>query len=87
MSSFEEVIAYKFNRDNFDNILFSIEECSVDDVVLENSETFEDGVRYGWPGDWNRSIRSSIDYLRASSAKAFEISSSLGCPAGLSLKR
>jgi hypothetical protein len=75
---FEGVLAYYFENDNFGSILFSIKEVPVLQLVEDDRSLFEEGVRFGWPGPWNVSPESSIQYIQSEGGKAFEIFSSYG---------
>ena len=75
---FEGVITYKFQGDNFGNILFGIEEVSVSKIIEENRVLFEDGSKYAWPGPWNDSFRACLAYVQSKPVKGYEISSSYG---------
>jgi len=75
---FEGVLAYRFENDNFGNILFSVEEVPVAQLVAGWRSLFEEGSKYAWPGPWNESPEASIDYFQSKGAKAFELSSSYG---------
>jgi len=75
---FEGVLAYHLENDNFGNILFGVEEVSVPGLVAGNAQLFEEGSQYAWPGPWNDSPESSVQYLESRAARAFEISSSYG---------
>ncbi|HTO70379.1 MAG TPA: hypothetical protein VMR31_11010 [Myxococcota bacterium] len=75
---FEGVLAYHFENDNFGNILFSIEEVPVAQLVAGCRSLFEEGSKFAWPGPWNESPESSLDHIRSCGGKAFELSSSYG---------
>jgi len=75
---FESVLAYRFERDDFGNILFGIDEVGVRELVEENRVLFESESKYAWPGFWNTSPESSIEYFESKGARAFVISASLG---------
>jgi hypothetical protein len=75
---FEGVLAYRFENDNFGNILFGVEELPVSQLVASHRSLFEEGVKYAWPGPWNTSPEASVQHFESEGAKAFEISSSYG---------
>jgi hypothetical protein len=75
---FDGVLAYRFENDNFGNIIQGIEETSLSQLLSDNRNVFEDGKKYGWPGVWNESPEASLYYFESNRAKAFEISSSFG---------
>jgi hypothetical protein len=75
---FEGVLAYHFENDNFGNILFSVGEVPVQQLVDDNRHLFDKGSKYAWPGPWNESCEASVQYFESQRAKAFEISSSYG---------
>jgi hypothetical protein len=72
---FEGVLAYRFADDNFQTVLFGIEEFDVERLVDEEREAFERGRKYGWPGPWNESAAACVAHFKANGAKAYEISS------------
>src|SRR5262245_10364617 len=72
------VHAYRFENDNFGNIILNIEEVPLSNLLVENADTFERGMKYAWPGVWNQSFEASLHHLESQRAKAFEISSSFG---------
>ena len=77
---FSGVVAYSFTNDTLElgTILFGIDEVSAATLVADNEEMFESGRRFGWPGDWNRSVQEAQEHLQSASIKGFEISASLG---------
>ncbi|MBC7529620.1 MAG: hypothetical protein H7308_18995 [Chthonomonadaceae bacterium] len=75
---FSGVIAYHFQQDSFGTIIFDIEETDVAQLYAENRERFESGRNYGWPGGWNKSEETILDYLVSSGIKGFALSSSCG---------
>jgi len=75
---FEGVFAYRFEHDNFGNILFGVEELPVARLVACYRGLFEEGSKNAWPGPWNESTEACIEHLHSKGAKAFQISSSYG---------
>jgi hypothetical protein len=75
---FEGVLAYYFENDNFENILFAVEEVPLPQLVRADRALFEEGSKYAWPGSWNTSPEAAIQYFETEGARAFEISSSYG---------
>jgi hypothetical protein len=75
---FEGVLAYHFEGDNFDNIIFSVEESSLSKLMSENRELFIRGRDYHWPGSWNESPEAALHYFESEGGRAFAISSSYG---------
>jgi len=75
---FRGVEAYHLHGDNFQNIVFDITETSVEDILTEDSERFEEGRNYGWPGMWNDSETAMRAYLLERGVRGFSISSSFG---------
>jgi hypothetical protein len=75
---FEGVLAHHFEGDDFKTILSDLEEVPVASIVEQHRPRFERGVRYGWPGMWNKSPESAVAYFEAEKAKAFELQSSCG---------
>jgi hypothetical protein len=75
---FDGVLAYFLENDNFSNVLFSIAEVPLTQLLHEQRELFENGTRFAWPGPWNTSSQAASDYLGKHSGRAFVISSSFG---------
>ena len=75
---FEGVLAYYFEGDDFDTILFDVEEIALEQLVDENRVRFEGGQKYCWPGTWNKSPEASLHHFQSKGAKAFAITSSCG---------
>jgi hypothetical protein len=75
---FEGVIAYKFQGDNFGNILFGIDEVPVSEIVEKDRVLFEEGSKYAWPGPWNHSLRACLGHFQSKVVKGWEISSTYG---------
>src|SRR5688572_30857863 len=60
---FERVVAYHFEGDCLQNIVFGIEQVSVDQIVGDGSEFAERHRQYGWPRDWNEPRNHSRNSL------------------------
>ena len=75
---FNEVIAYKFEGDNFANVLTSLTEASLDELVRENAALFAENQKYSWPGPWNESTDSVLRHCESLGAKAFFLRSAYG---------
>ncbi len=75
---FDGVIGYHFERDNFQTIIFDIDETDVEVIYAEDRELFETGRKFCWPGPWNKSDESVLTYLIENEIKGFYLSSSLG---------
>ena|SRR5688572_13917193 len=75
---FERVVAYHFEGDCLQNIVFGIEQVSVDQIVGDGSEFAERHRQYGWPRDWNEPRESFAQFLVRVGAKVFELHCSYG---------
>lgn len=75
---FHGVVAYHFEGDCLQNIVFGIEEVPVEQVVGDGSEFEERHRRHGWPRDWNQPRESFAEFLARVGAKLFEIHCSYG---------
>lgn len=75
---FTDVVGFHFNGDPFYTILFDIYEVPVESIYIEEREKFVAGRMYGWPGHWNRSDESVLDYVVANEIKGFAIASAIG---------
>ena len=75
---FTGVIGYHFEQDNFQTIIFGIDETEVEAIYAEDRKLFEYGRKYCWPGAWNTSDEAVLTYLIENEIKGFSLSSSLG---------
>ena len=75
---FSGVVGYYFERDNFQTIIFDIEEMDVEVIYTNHRELFEEGRKYCWPGAWNTSDEAVITYLLENEIQGYYLSSSLG---------
>lgn len=75
---FTGVVAYRFGLDNFGTIIFDVYETNLESIYTDNRELFEYGRKYCWPGTWNASDESVLDYLIANEIKGYQISSAIG---------
>ena len=76
---FRGVEGYFFYHDNLETIIFDVVEISVDRILEEDRERFEDGWRFNWPGRWNtESAAGRKEYLTKQGVRGFDISSSYG---------
>ena len=75
---FNEVVAYKFEGDNFANVLLSLTEASLDELVRENAALFAENQKYCWPRPWNASTDSVLKHCESLGAKAFNLGSAYG---------
>jgi hypothetical protein len=75
---FEEVLAYDFENDLFDTIIFDVKEADLSALLKEKAAMFEDGWRYGWPQGWEKEKEEIEVFVRRLEMRAFELSSSYG---------
>ena len=75
---FSGVACYYFECDNFQNIIFGIDEVNAETIYIEYQTMFEDGRKYGWPGTWSGTDETVLDYLIENQIKGFKLSASLG---------
>jgi hypothetical protein len=75
---FYDVEAYCLFRDNMSNILNAVTELDLSEILEKYSAEFESGAKYAWPGFWNKSPQSCLEYLRNRQCKGWEILSSIG---------
>ena len=69
---FEGVIAYSL-RDGLDGCLFDIEEDTLDRILEEHADEFRWGLRYGWPGSWNKGPEAVRKHVATSGAHVWRI--------------
>ena len=74
---FSEVVAYHFEGDNCQTILFDILQASPEEIYLSHREVFERKKNYAWPFDYNTE-QELLKKLNDKSIKGFLISSSYG---------
>jgi len=70
-------VAYHFEHDDFQTILFDIVEASLEDIHDEYEPFFSEGRSYLWPLD-HGSKESLLRLMREQEIRAFDIQSSLG---------
>ncbi len=75
---FTEVVAYHFEADNFNTILFDIKEVTVEAVYAAYRDLFVSKKNYGWPAITYQSEAELLDKLREEGIKGFAIASSYG---------
>jgi len=75
---FSGVVAYHFECDNFNNILFGVEEVSLEAIYDQYSEMFERLRKHGWPLLSCDTKEIMLQNLHQQEIKAYEISASLG---------
>ncbi len=74
---FSGVVAYHFEHDDFQTILFDIIEANLEDIHDEYEFLFSQGRSYHWPVDHD-SRESLLRRMREQEIRAFDIQSSLG---------
>ena len=75
---FAGVEGYFFEHDLGGNILYAIEENSVEDFLRENAEWFERERKWGWPLFWKSDVDGTMRHIFEARAKLFDISTSYG---------
>jgi hypothetical protein len=76
---FEQVLAHLFEHVLPGNILYDVEEVSLDQLLGENSALLGESWRYGWPPiEYGGDLRTLAAELSARSVRAYSISSSYG---------
>ena len=75
---FDGVIAYFLLGDNFSSIILSIDEVSINQILEEYKSEFAEGEKYCWPGAWNTSIETSLEYISQQNVKGWDIFSAYG---------
>ena len=76
--AFSGVVAYDFEGDCLQNIVFDVEEVPVEHIVGDGSVFIERNRQYGWPRDWNPDVESFAQFLARVGAKLFELHCSYG---------
>jgi hypothetical protein len=75
---FRDVVAYHFEADCLQNIVFEINEVSADQIVADGTEFAERHRKCGWPSGWNPQTESAADFLTRNGRKVFLLHSSYG---------
>lgn len=75
---FRGVEAYHLVGDNMQTILFDVGECPIEDILKAFASDYESGVKYGWPGVWNKSPESCLQHFTDTKCKGWMIASSFG---------
>lgn len=76
---FTGVVGYDFSNDAFGNIIFSLEETSVKQLLSEYGAQIAESYRKaGAPGPWAADLASAGNALAAQGMRAFVLSSSYG---------
>lgn len=75
---FEGVLAYHFENDLLDNIIFDVREVDLPKLLKECAGMFERGWRYGWPRGWDKEKEEIEAFARRLEMRAFELSASYG---------
>jgi hypothetical protein len=75
---FTDVVAYHFETDNFQTILFDIAEVAVEAVYTTYRDLFVRKKNYGWPVFDYKTEQDLLETLREQGIKGFVIASSYG---------
>src|SRR5262245_23007547 len=75
---FSGVVAYHFEGDCLQNIIFDVTEVPIATVVGDGEE-FAERLRWcGWPAGWDPRRESAEQFFRRVGCRCFELSSSYG---------
>jgi hypothetical protein len=75
---FSGVHAYYFKGDNFNTIFLWIMEIPPEKILQDNKDLFESEQNFCWPGPWNTSPESVLEYIREHQLKGYEITPAFG---------
>ena len=75
---FSGVLAYHFEGDCLQNIVFDIAEVPIDVIVGDGSAFAERNAEFGWPRGWDPHREGPAEFLRRCKGRCFELSSSYG---------
>lgn len=75
---FSGVVGYQSEGDNFQNIIFDVEEIEAQTVYDQYRTQFEEGQKHHWPGSWNRSEQSVLAFFAENGIKAYSIWPTMG---------
>lgn len=78
MLVFQGVQDYFFEHDMGINIVYGVEEVSLEEHVHSNAKSFAASAKWGWPRFWRESAEATTSELRSDGMKCFELSSSYG---------
>ena len=76
--TFTGVIAYHFEGDCLNNVLFGIEEVAPKSVIGDGTAFAERARLYGCPAGWNPDKETPEEFLARSGCRVFEIHCSYG---------
>jgi hypothetical protein len=75
---FRGVVAYHFEGDCLENIVFGIEEVPPAKIIGDG-RVFAERLRlYGWPRGWDSRKETAEEFFRRTGAKIYELHCSLG---------
>lgn len=75
---FRGVVAYHFEGDCLQNIVFGIDQVSPPQVIGDGSAFAERHRKYGWPRDWDPKVETAEEFLSRPGVKIFELHCSYG---------
>ena len=77
---FSDYLAHNFENVIIENIIFDIEEITIEKFIINNKDFLDDNLKYGFPIllPHNKGINDLKDILENQKYKVFEISSSTG---------
>jgi hypothetical protein len=75
---FSGVVAYHFEGDCLQNIIFDITEVPAESIVGDGRAVEERARQFGWPRGWEPGREDLAQFLRRQGCRCFELSSSYG---------
>lgn len=75
---FKGLLAHKFENVITNNIIFDISEATMEEFILEESNTLSESLEYGFPTIEVSNMRELENYLKENLYGVFYITSSLG---------
>jgi hypothetical protein len=73
---FTGVVAYHFEGDCLQNIVFDVVEVTPEDIVGDGRTLVERNRQHGWPRGWASAAEGAAQFLRRQGCRCFEISAS-----------
>jgi hypothetical protein len=75
---FTGVVAYHFEGDCLQNIVFDLVEVTPEEIVGDGSTFLERNRQHGWPRGWDSKVEGAAQFLRRQGCRCFELSASYG---------
>ena len=75
---FHGVVAYHFEGDLFQNIVFGVDEVEAEKIIGDGAAFAERELQYGWPRGWDSRTETAAEYFAREGVRVFELECSYG---------